>query len=76
VLKESRYLSVDIFITVEAREGVQSHPLAKIFWANFWLDLGKIKAKLKVIRFILHPQKHSISYGYAYSITDMTFFTG
>jgi len=44
---------------------MQPHPVAKIFlgkvkakFGQTWFELGKIK--------ILHPQKHSISYGYVW----------
>jgi len=53
---------------------MQPHPLAKHFWTKLMVRFEQLRRNLgksdsnwaKLIRFgqILHPQKHSISYGY------------
>jgi len=51
---EKRFESGSAKGTEDAGDAAAS--LSKFFFIQNWLDLGKIK--------ILHPQKHSISYGY------------
>jgi len=61
---------------------MQLHPLEKIGWANLvrcGRNLGKIKAKFGQKRSdlgkikVLHSQKHSISYVYAYEQKENAF---
>jgi len=44
----------------------------KVKFGKSGLDLGKIEAKFGQIK-ILHPQKHSVSYGYGYITIDAPF---